>query len=71
MAKPINRREFMRVGATAAAFPAVVPGLAGAAPRPAASRQTPLVMVLNASVIWNSYFDDRESVLNLEHGYIP
>jgi len=21
--------------------------------------------------VWNRYFDDRDSLLNLEHGYIP
>ncbi|GBD92135.1 hypothetical protein BMS3Abin04_02869 [bacterium BMS3Abin04] len=28
-------------------------------------------LVYSIDQLWNSQFDDRESLLNLEHGYIP
>ncbi len=33
--------------------------------------QVQLALIYSVDQIWNSQFDDRESLLNLEHGYIP
>jgi len=30
-----------------------------------------LALVFSVDQLWNEQFDDRESLLNLEHGYIP
>jgi len=30
-----------------------------------------VALIYSIEQLWNSQFDDRESLLNLEHGYIP
>lgn len=30
-----------------------------------------LALIFNLDMVWNNYFDERDSILNLEHGYIP
>ncbi|MCH7574407.1 MAG: hypothetical protein IIA59_04695 [Candidatus Marinimicrobia bacterium] len=30
-----------------------------------------IALVYSVDELWNSKFDDRESLLNLEHGYMP
>ena len=37
---------------------------------PAKEHRIQLAMIFAIDQIWNNQFDDRESILNLEHGYI-